>query len=50
MREELLGLRYHLAGDQSALEQKEDFMDRLGRSPDFADSLCQGFRTEAIEG
>jgi hypothetical protein len=50
MREELLGLRYHLAGDQSALEQKCDMMDRLGRSPDFADSLCQGFRLEAIEG
>jgi hypothetical protein len=50
MREELLGLRYHLAGDQSALEQKSDWMDRLGRSPDFADSLGQGFRLEAIEG
>jgi hypothetical protein len=50
MREELLGLRYHLVGDSSALEAKEDYMDRLGRSPDFADSLCQGFRQEAIEG
>jgi hypothetical protein len=49
-REELLGLRYHLAGDQSALEDKADFMDRLGRSPDHADSLCQGFRQEALEG
>jgi hypothetical protein len=50
MREELLALRYHLQGDLSALELKEDLMDRLGRSPDFADSLCQGFRQEAIEG
>jgi hypothetical protein len=50
MREELLGLRYHLVGDSSALEAKDDYMDRLGRSPDFADSLCQGFRMEAIEG
>ena len=50
IREELLGLRYHLDGDQSALESKEDFMDRLGRSPDFADALTQTFRQEAIEG
>jgi hypothetical protein len=50
MREELLGLRYHLHGDESALELKEDFMERLGRSPDFADALCQTFREEAIAG
>jgi hypothetical protein len=50
IREELLGLRYHLEGDQSALESKEDFMDRLGRSPDFADALTQTFRQEAVEG
>ena len=50
IREELLGLRYHLDGDQSALESKEDFMDRLGRSPDFADALTQTFRQEAVEG
>jgi hypothetical protein len=50
IREELSGLRYHLEGDQSALESKEDFMDRLGRSPDFADALTQTFRAEAIEG
>lgn len=50
MREELLALRYQLAGDKSALENKEDMADRLGRSPDFADSLCQGFRREAVEG
>ena len=50
IQEELLGLRYHLEGDQSALENKEDFMDRLGRSPDFADALTQTFRQEAVEG
>ena len=50
MREELLGLRYRLVSDASALECKEDFQDRLGRSPDFCDSICQGFRAEAIEG
>jgi hypothetical protein len=50
VREELKELRYHLHGDESALELKEDLMDRLGRSPDFADSLCQTFRAEAVEG
>jgi hypothetical protein len=50
IREELVGLRYHLEGDQSALESKEDFMDRMGRSPDFADALTQTFRQEAVEG
>jgi hypothetical protein len=50
MREELLALRYHLDGDQSALELKEDLMDRLGRSPDFADAFCQTFREEAVAG
>ena len=50
IREEILGLRYHLDGDQSALESKEDFMDRLGRSPDYADALTQTFRQEAVEG
>jgi hypothetical protein len=50
IREELLALRYHLHGDESALELKEDLMERLGRSPDFADAICQTFRQEAIEG
>lgn len=50
MREELLGLRYHLQGDQSALEKKDEFMERLGRSPDYSDALCQTFRQEAVEG
>jgi hypothetical protein len=39
-----------LQGDESALENKVDLMDRLGRSPDFADALTQTFRQEAIEG
>jgi hypothetical protein len=50
IREEVLALRYHLAGDQSQLEDKTDLMERLGRSPDFADSLTQTFREEAIAG
>lgn len=50
MREELLELRYHLQGDLSALEAKEDFVDRLGRSPDYADAMAQLFREEAIAG
>lgn len=50
MREELLQLRYHLQGDLSALETKEDMMDRLGRSPDFSDAMSQLWREEAIAG
>jgi hypothetical protein len=50
IREELHALRYHLEGDQSALESKEDLMDRLGRSPDFADAITQTFREEAVAG
>ncbi len=50
MREELLGLRMGLAGDKSQLEPKEDFADRLGRSPDYADAVTQLFRDEAIRG
>jgi len=50
MREELLELRFHLQGGLSALELKEDFMERLGRSPDFADALGQLFQEEAIAG
>jgi hypothetical protein len=50
MREELAALRYTLDGDKSVLESKEDMMDRLGRSPDYADCLAQLFREEAIRG
>ena len=50
IREELLGLRYHLHGDLSALESKEDMMERLGRSPDFADALTMTFLAEAVIG
>ncbi len=50
MREELLGLRYELDGDKSRLEAKEDFMERLGRSPDFADCFGQLFREDALRG
>lgn len=50
LREELLALRYQLDDDRSALESKEDLMDRLGRSPDYADALTQTFREEAIAG
>jgi len=50
IREELLGLRYHLHGDLAALEDKASFMERLGRSPDFCDALTQTFLAEAIAG
>jgi hypothetical protein len=50
IREELLILRYHLAGDQSQLEPKDELMERLGRSPDYADALCMTMKQEAIEG
>jgi hypothetical protein len=50
IREELSNLRYELKGDQSALELKEMFSERLGRSPDFADALTQTFREEAVAG
>lgn len=50
MREELLALRYELAGDKSKLEDKDDLMDRLGRSPDYADATCQGWREDAVAG
>ncbi len=42
-REELLGLRYELDGARIALEKKDDFMARLGRSPDYADALMMTF-------
>lgn len=47
LREELIGLRYEL--DQRGrikLEVKEDFVERLKRSPDLADALCQSFAFE----
>ena len=50
MREELLALRYRLSGDQSQLEAKSDLNDRLGHSADFADSIAQCWRAEAVEG
>lgn len=42
-REELLGLRYHITGAKTALETKEDFAARLGRSPDYCDALLMTF-------
>ena len=50
LREELQELRYRLYGDKSQLESKEDLMERMGRSPDFADAICQTFWQEAIDG
>jgi len=50
MREEILELKYELKGDKSALEDKHSLMERLGRSPDFADCVTQSFREEAIRG
>lgn len=50
IREELLELKYELKGDKSALEPKDDLMERLQRSPDFADAITQAFRDEAIRG
>lgn len=47
---ELGELRGTLKGDRFALEDKADFMERLGRSPDFADAITQGFREEAVSG
>ena len=48
--EELKELRGQLKGDKYCLEPKEDLMDRLGRSPDFADCLTQAFKEDAIKG
>jgi hypothetical protein len=44
LREELIGLRYEqdLRG-RIKLEVKEDYVERLKRSPDLADCLCQSF-------
>lgn len=46
--QELGELRGQLKGDRYCLEQKADFMERLGRSPDFCDAITQSFREEAI--
>lgn len=44
LREELLGLRYtHDASGRLCLEKKEEFVERLKRSPDFSDALIQSF-------
>jgi hypothetical protein len=43
MREELTGLRYEMRDAKLALETKEDFMKRLGRSPDYADAAIMLF-------
>jgi hypothetical protein len=43
MREELAGLRYHMDKQRIALELKEDYAKRLGRSPDYADALMMLF-------
>lgn len=39
MAEELRGLRYEVVGGRFKLEKKEDYADRLGRSPDYVDAL-----------
>lgn len=43
LREELLGLRYRLEGPQIALERKDAYAARIGRSPDHADALIMSF-------
>jgi hypothetical protein len=44
LREELIGLRYELdLKGRIKLEKKEDYIERLKRSPDLADCLCQSF-------
>jgi hypothetical protein len=43
MREELLALDYDLVGRQTRLAEKKVLLDRLGRSPDLADTLIQSF-------
>jgi hypothetical protein len=47
LREELIGLRYELdLRGRVKLEVKEDYAERLKRSPDLADTLCQSFAFE----
>jgi len=48
--EELSELKGRTDNDKFRLEDKADFMDRLGRSPDFADMITQSFREEAVAG
>lgn len=43
LAEELKGLRYEMKGAKIALEDKDDFVARLGRSPDAADCLAMTF-------
>jgi hypothetical protein len=44
LREELIGLRYELdLKGRVKLEVKEDYVERLKRSPDLADAFCQSF-------
>lgn len=44
LREELIGLRYEMdLRGRIKLEKKEDYVERLKRSPDLADCLCQSF-------
>jgi hypothetical protein len=43
MREELAALTYDFAGKKTRLLPKEDWMHRLGRSPDLGDALIQAF-------
>ena len=39
LREELIGLRYSYSGKKMALEKKDLYSLRLGRSPDLADTM-----------
>ena len=43
MREELAALSYELVGTQTKLLGKQEWADKLGRSPDLADALIQSF-------
>lgn len=45
LREEMIGMRYEIKGGKIALEPKEAFMERIGRSPDAADALLMSFAT-----
>jgi hypothetical protein len=43
LREDLVGLKYHLEGPKTARERKADFARRLKRSPDAGDALLMSF-------
>lgn len=43
MREEMAEVKYELIGQKVKLENKDDLMIRLGRSPDFFDAVAQSF-------